>query len=66
MESETLNAVNRVLTQVYFYSALALAIGVFIRVRMRLDAAMVVIVLAYLLSFAFRLPYFLDQGEGMN
>jgi len=59
-----MNAVNRIMTQVYFFSALVLTLWVFFRVKMRLDPAMVIIVLAYLLSFAFRLPYL--SGQGMN
>ena len=58
-----MNNLNSIMNEIYLPISVLLVIVVFYRVRMRLDPPMIIISIAYPLSFFFRLPLsFLNPG----
>lgn len=56
MDNELLNNLHNLLRYFFFVLALCLEVLVLIMVRAKLDSSMIIIMIAYLLSFFFRLP----------
>lgn len=66
MDSESLSTFTAYLGSVLFSVAFVLESILFYRVGKRLDKAMIVIMLAYLISMFLRLPFLTDDGAASN